>query len=242
MLRKSFILAVGLLALLALGGVASAQSTSKDSKATIPDVCVFPFTDVPDGSTFRPFIECLFCRNIIGGYPDNTFRPNNNVTRGQLSKIVSESAGFNGPAGLQIFEDVPPGSTYYDYINRLVQFGYINGYDCGGPGEPCSPAGYRYFRPNAPATRGQIAKIVTQAAGWNEPPGDQIFEDVPPAHTFYPYIQRLSLHNAVTGYPCGGPGEPCGNGNMPYYRADNLTTRGQLSKIDVYAFFSICIP
>ena len=47
--------------------------------------------------TFAPWqlVDRYAERGIINGYPqDNTFRPNNNVTRGQLSKIVSESAGF----------------------------------------------------------------------------------------------------------------------------------------------------
>ena len=252
MFRKLFVLAIGIAAMLALGGVVAAQSAGKEntgstsstsSTSSAPDGCPMNFSDVPPGSTFYPYVLCLYCRNIIGGYSDGTFRPNYNVTRGQLSKIVSESAGFNGPPGSQLFEDVQPGTTYYTYVNRLAEFGYISGYPCGGPGEPCSQEMYRYFRPNGPATRGQIAKIVSQAAGWFDPAGNQIFEDVPPGSTFYDYIQRLSMHNAVTGYACGGAGEPCNPpNNRPYFRPDNLTTRGQLSKIDVYAFFPSCIP
>ena len=70
--------------------------------------CPIQFTDVPNPSTFYAFIRCLACRNIVNGYSDGTFRPNNNVTRGQLSKIVSNSAGFNDPQTTQMFEDVPP--------------------------------------------------------------------------------------------------------------------------------------
>ena len=104
-----------------------------------PTPCTIEFSDVPPGSTFYDFVRCLACRGIINGYPDGSFKPNNNVTRGQLSKIVSNSAGFIDPQTTQMFEDVPIGSTFFDFIGRLAGRGYINGYPCGGVGEPCIP-------------------------------------------------------------------------------------------------------
>jgi 5'-nucleotidase/2',3'-cyclic-nucleotide 2'-phosphodiesterase/3'-nucleotidase/5'-nucleotidase len=206
-------------------------------------VCTVTFTDVPAGSTFYEFIRCLACRGIINGYPDGTFRPNNNVTRGQHSKIVSNSAGFSDPA-VQMFEDVPPGSTFFDYIGRLASRGYINGYPCGGPGEPCNPPGnLPYFRPNANATRGQISKIVSNAAGFIEPVSGQTFEDVPPGSTFYDFIERLASRGVMSGYPCGSvPTEPCvPPENRPYFRPNNNATRGQTSKIVANTFFPACV-
>jgi hypothetical protein len=59
------------------------------------------------------------------------------------------------------FQDVPFGSTFYEYIEGLASQGVISGYPCGGPGEPCIPPQNRpYFRPNNNATRGQTSKIV----------------------------------------------------------------------------------
>ena len=94
MLRKILAFAVCVLAMLAFGGAAmvAAQGTAAEHgnqnitvADTAPNICVMTFTDVPQGSTFYTYIECLYCRNIVGGYPDNTFRPNTDVTRGQLS-------------------------------------------------------------------------------------------------------------------------------------------------------------
>jgi hypothetical protein len=73
---------------------------------------------------------------------------------------VSNAAGFSDPAGAQMFEDVAPGSTFYDFVQRLVSRSILNGYPCGGVGEPCGPDNLPYFRPNNNATRGQTAKIV----------------------------------------------------------------------------------
>jgi len=202
-----------------------------------PTACTRQFRDVRPGSTYFQFIHCLFCLGIVDGYPDGTFRPNANLTRGQLSKIVANSAGFHDTPTGQQFQDVPPsgeGSTFYAYIYRLVIRGYISGYPCGGPFEPCVPPdNLPYFRPNAPASRGQISKIVSNAAGYNETPSGQQFQDVPPqgpGSTFYVYIYRLVLHNIIQGYPCGSvPQEPCiPPQNLPYFRPNNLATRGQM--------------
>jgi hypothetical protein len=205
-------------------------------------ICPITFTDVPVGSTFYEFIRCLACRGIINGYPDGTFKPNNLVTRGQLSKIVSNSAGFNDPQSTQMFEDVPVGSTFFDFIGRLASRGYIAGYPCGSAGEPCVPPANRpYFRPNNNATRGQISKIVSNAAGFIEPVSGQTFEDVPPGSTFYDFIERLASRGVMSGYPCGGAGEPCvPPGNLPYFRPNNNATRGQTSKIVSNTFFPGC--
>ncbi len=198
------------------------------------------FSDVRPDNAFYRYVNCLSCSGIISGYPDGTFRPGNNVTRGQLSKIISNSAGFNEDPGPQLFEDVPPGSTFYDWVNRLANRGYIGGYPCGGDGEPCGGGNLPYFRVGANATRGQISKIVSNAAGYDDIPAEQTFEDVPPSNVFYLWVERLASRGIMAGYPCGSPGEPCGGGDKPYFRWGNNATRGQTSKIVVNTFFPNC--
>ena len=214
-----------------------------------PTACTLEFTDVEEGSTFYEFIRCMACRGIINGYTSGCetgnpcFRPNNQVTRGQLSKIVSNAAGFDDDPGAQQFEDVPVGSTFFDFIGRLANRGIIAGYPCGGPGEPCVlPDNLPYFRPNANITRGQLSKIVSEAAGYSDTPGPQQFEDVLPGSTFYDWIWRLADRGIMSGYPCGGPGEPCNPpDNRPYFRPGNNATRGQASKIVANTFYPNCV-
>jgi len=222
---------------------ATRNTTTPLPTATSSTPCPIQFTDVPQGSTFYDFVRCLACRGIINGYPDGTFRPNNNVTRGQLSKIVSNSAGFSDPQSTQMFQDVPPGSTFFDYIGRLASRGYISGYPCGTlPSEPCiGPDNLPYFRTNNNATRGQISKIVSNAAGFTDPATGQTFQDVPPGSTFYDFIERLASRGVMSGYACGGDGEPCvPPENRPYFRPNNNATRGQTSKIVANTFFPGC--
>ena len=213
------------------------------STTPTPTGCAIEFTDVLEGSPFYAYVRCLACRGIIAGYQDGTFRPGNPVTRGQLAKIVSNAAGWNEQPTTQTFEDVAPGSTFYTYTERLANRGFIGGYACGQTGEPCNPPVDRpYYRPNTDITRGQITKVVANSAGLNDPPGAQLFEDVAPGSTFYTYTQNLANLGVMSGYPCGGAGEPCGPDSLPYFRPQAGASRGQVAKIVSRTFFPNCSP
>jgi nucleoid DNA-binding protein len=207
---------------------------------------------VPSTNTFYPFITCLACKGIVSGYPDGTFRYGNNVTRGQISKMVSNSAGFTESPDPQIYEDVPPGSPFYEWVNRLSRRGHMGGYTCGGvnpqtgQAEPCSGDNKPYFRPGNNASRGQVTKIVANGAGFVEAPGGRFFADVPTDNPFYEWIGRLTSRGVMSGYPCGaenpdtGEAEPCDEQERPYFRWANQITRGQTAKIVAGAFFPGC--
>ncbi|MDQ3706740.1 MAG: S-layer homology domain-containing protein [Chloroflexota bacterium] len=223
-----------------------------------PTSCPVQFQDVAQDNTFYPYVRCLACKSILGGYPCGTlgepcngsdepyFRPGNNVTRGQLSKIVSESAGFaeSVPASRRTFEDVPPDSPFWLWIERLTGRGVMSGYPCGAPGEPCVTPNSLYFRASGNATRGQLTKIVANAAGFdNTPPqGQYTFADVLPNSPFHIYTERLlsSRPNVMGGYPCGGSNEPCDAQSRPYFRPNDTLTRGQTAKIVSNTFYPGC--
>lgn len=63
-----------------------------------PDIRLW---DVPVGSTHRDNVLALDRAGIITGYPDNTFRPANDLTRGQMATIVGRARGSSRwrPAG-----------------------------------------------------------------------------------------------------------------------------------------------
>jgi hypothetical protein len=145
---------------------------------------------------------------------------------------TATSRGTILPCPLQ-FSDVPPGNTFYNYVRWLGCSGYISGYPCGGPGEPCEQGGNPYFRPGNTVTRGQLMKMVVNAAGWPfaDPPSPT-FADVPAGSTFYAFVETGYSHGLINGYPCGvDPLEPCDGQSRPYFRSGNPITRGQLSKV-----------
>jgi hypothetical protein len=225
-------------------GTPRTSTATRTPGAGTPTACTITFSDVPPDHTFYANIRCLACRGVLGGYSDGTFRPGNNITRGQIAKIVSNAAGFSEPATDQTFEDVPTNSTFYEWIERLSARGVMGGYPCGTrQGEPCNPPENRpYFRPNDNATRGQISKIVSNAAGFNDPVNGQFYADVLEDNPFYAEIMRLTNRGVMSGYPCGGPGEPCDDQDRPYFRWGNPVTRGQAAKIVANTFFPNCTP
>ena len=114
-----------------------------------------------------------------------------------------------------------PNDYFYAPVGWLYCRGAITGYADGT------------FRPYNNTTRGQMVKIVVIAFGIPiYTPPTPTFNDVLPSNVFYPFVE-MAFHNAiVTGYACGGPGEPCPGA---YFRPNNLVTRAQLSKIVVQA-------
>jgi hypothetical protein len=166
------------------------------------------------------------------------------MRRGQASKVVSNAAGYSDtfPPGQQTFADVTGTDAFWLYIERMYAHGTISGYPCGGLGEPCDLINRPYFRPNTIINRGQTAKIVANAANYIDqiPTSQESFADVPNTHTFWLWVERVVAHNVISGYPCGGLGEPCDPQNRPYFRWGNPVTRGQASKIVANAFYPNC--
>jgi hypothetical protein len=194
------------------------------------------FTDVHTGDWFYGPVAWMYCNGIVSGYSDNTFRPNNPTTRGQMAKFAMGAFPFpSHTAGGPHFADVPAGDPFYTFVETADYFGIVSGYPCGGAGEPCDDRRLPYFRPTNQVTRGQLAKIVVTTAVlanptvWRfiEPPAPS-FADVAQGSTFYVYIETAVAHNVLQGYACGGIGEPCPG---RYFRLGHNATRAQLSKI-----------
>ncbi len=174
-----------------------------------PIPCAGRFSDVGPGDYFYRAVSDLACRGALGGYSDGTFRPYNQMSRAQLSKVVVLGEGWAiDTSGGSHFVDVPPGSTFYPYIETAFHHSLVSGYSDGT------------FRPNNPVSRAQIAKIVVSAAGWalvNPPSGH--FSDVLPGSTFYPFVETAVDHGILSGYSDGT------------FLPGNSALRGQVGKI-----------
>ena len=159
----------------------------------------------------------------------------NYVTRGRLSQQVANAAGFDEDPGGQIFQDVPPESHYYEWVNRLANRGLVSGRPCDvPPAGPCvAPENLPYFSPDEESTRGQIAKVVSNAAGFDDMPVGQTFEDVRPGSTFYEFVERLASRGLAGGTECGtGENVPCVEpDNRPYFLTFDPMTMSELVKM-----------
>lgn len=113
------------------------------------------FPDVPSSHTFYQYVEYLYEIGAVSGYSDGLFHPDDNITRGQVAKIIVlalESRGvyceYNQP---QAFNDVPPSHIFYNHIQCLKELNITDGYSDGT------------FRPDVEITRGQVAKFIYRA-------------------------------------------------------------------------------
>lgn len=67
------------------------------------------FTDMHTHPWAQNFVSLAADRGIINGFPDNTFRPAENVTRAQVVTLFSNAEGRTlAPLGTINFSDVPP--------------------------------------------------------------------------------------------------------------------------------------
>ena len=159
------------------------------------------FSDVPLTVYFYTPVEYLACQGVISGYNNGdgtfSFRPYNNTTRGQFSKMISLASGWSlvNPT-TPTFRDVAPTSTFYTFIETAYSHGVISGYACG--------TGCLEFRPGANITRGQLAKIVALSKGWTlVSPPTATFRDVAVGSAFYAFVETVYSKNVVSGYACG---------------------------------------
>ena len=135
------------------------------------------FTDVPPGSAFYTLVETAYAKGIISGYADNTFRPFANVTRGQITKMVSAASGWTllSPT-TPTFRDVPTTNAFYTFIETAYAKGVLSGYSCG--------TGCLDFHPADTATRGQGSKVIDLAVTLR--PASPTSTAVPPSSTPVP--------------------------------------------------------
>lgn len=58
-------------------------------------VATGPFSDVADDAWYTTYISQLEEQKVLGGYTDGTFRPENDVTTGEVLKIVMTASGYD---------------------------------------------------------------------------------------------------------------------------------------------------
>jgi hypothetical protein len=96
----------------------------------------------------------LVSLGCISGYPDGTFKPDNQITRAEFCAIMDKALNLTTyPQQTPTFTDVNTGAWYDQAVETAVYAGIAKGYGDGA------------FRPNAPISRQEMACILVQALG-----------------------------------------------------------------------------
>jgi hypothetical protein len=108
------------------------------------------FKDVGTSSAASGYIASAVERGIITGFKDNTYRPNDPVTRGQMAIFIARAYDLKNEAQVS-FSDVPKGSASYVYIQRILAEGITTGYNDGT------------FKPERELIRSDFAAFMARA-------------------------------------------------------------------------------
>ena len=215
----------GLALTLALGTIAGAAA---------PMVMVAPasaqatFSDVASDNWASPFIQQLASRNIIAGFPDGTFRPNDPVTRAQfaalLLKAFPNAPKVNTPVN---FSDVP--SNYWGL--QAIQNAYATGFLAGFPGGT--------FRPNDNIPRAQALVSLSNGLKYaSTQPADSLLQAYTDASSIPGYarnsIAAATERRIVVNYPdvrLLNPNQITTRADVAAFIYQSLVSTGQLAAI-----------
>ena len=141
------------------------------------------FLDVPESYEFYGYICKLRHYGVVEAYPGNVYKPENYVTRGEMSKFIF--LGSSSPANTTCggFPDVPYNAPFYTEITSLKCSNIVSG---------CPQIdGSFLYKPNNNVSRGEMVKFVKNAFGIQTDTSCGNFPDVPVGAPFYQEITSL---------------------------------------------------
>ena len=110
------------------------------------------FRDVSSGSWYNEAVSTFSSMGILNGYGDGTFKPNEPITRAELTSIAVRffdyAAAYRGA-----FSDVTAGDWFAGSVQAASDLGLVGGYPDGT------------FRPDAYITRAETVAIVNRMLG-----------------------------------------------------------------------------
>ncbi len=87
------------------------------------------FPDVQPNYWATPFIEGLAQKNIVAGYPDGTFRPNQNIERDEFAALIRKSFEVTKKRDISsgsVFNDVPENYWAVPAIEEAYEGGFMD--------------------------------------------------------------------------------------------------------------------
>lgn len=147
-------------------------------------------TPTPAPQPAKPALNTADHYAYLMGYPDGTVRPGGSITRAEATtiffRLLTEESRSQFWATENHYSDVSAGRWYNNAVSTMTRAGIVNGYPDGT------------FRPNAPITRAEMAKIIALFAKLE--PSAERFPDTA-GHWAEPYIRLAAGSGWIEGYP-----------------------------------------
>ncbi|WP_239630699.1 S-layer homology domain-containing protein [Paenibacillus sp. H1-7] len=124
-------------------------TTAVGLSAIVPQVsAAVNFTDNGAATPYKAAVEEMAKQNVITGYGDQEFKPNQNVTRAELAKMVALALHVELKTdGKLSLSDVADSDWYQSYAAALVSVGAMKSED-------------GKFQPNKPVTHEQLVEVT----------------------------------------------------------------------------------
>ena len=129
------------------------------------------------------------------GYADGTVRPNGKITRAEVAtiffRLLDDDTRAKYWSSENNFSDVSADKWYNNAVSTLSRMGVIGGYADGT------------FRPDAPISRAEFAKIAVSFTQNNGSAVYNYFTDVKTTDWFAPYVTAAKDAGLIEGYSDG---------------------------------------
>ena len=129
------------------------------------------------------------------GYSDGTVRPNGKITRAEVAtiffRLLDDDTRAKYWSSKNDFSDVSADKWYNNAVSTLSHMGVIGGYSDGT------------FRPDAPISRAEFAKIAVSFTQNNGSAVYNYFTDVKTTDWFAPYVTAAKDAGLIEGYSDG---------------------------------------
>lgn len=132
---------------------------------TTDTITLTKFSDLDESYWAYDSIQKLVEAGIILGYPDGTFKPDGDITRAELVKIVNLVFDFTQKQETTSLTDVKSDDWFYDNVLIAQHAAYIIGYPDNT------------FRPNGFITRQELCKVLDSTNSFVDLPFDRTISD-----------------------------------------------------------------
>jgi hypothetical protein len=163
---------------------ATPAATPAPTTATTPSgiKAVTGFSDVLRTHDSYVAITYLNENNIISGYADGTFKPDNPINRAEVLKVILQGAGVTVPDQVTaaVFPDVPKDAWFAKYALQAKTMGIVAGSSKDGT-----------FTPSRQVNKAEYLKMLLVANGIKSEAltvTDAVANDVPKDAWFAPYM------------------------------------------------------
>src|SRR5665648_566432 len=136
-------------------------------------------------------IQSWVDNGLIKGYPDGTFKPDNNITRAEFITLVNRAFEYTNTAPIS-FTDVNQNAWYASAIGVAVEAGYISGYPDGT------------MKPENPISREEAATIIMRIKNLvANPAAVSVYTDASSITWGKGEVGAVTAAKIMQGYPDG---------------------------------------